>query len=187
LTEAQSAAAARVHAMPREEKLKVKVNEHPTGYMPIAQEAPPNAAAQGKKPSQNEAFFLRRERAADDPDVIAGRRFHVQNQWPENLPGFREQTLEYMATMEALCRKLVRLYAIALDLPADYFDSCFSKPHMILRQSRYPLIDAADHKIASLVPHTDSGFTTLLPPNKVQGLSINLPNGKWHDAAYVED
>ena len=49
--------------------------------------APPNAAAQGKKPSQNEAFFLRRERSADDPDVIAGRRFHVQNQWPAEPAG----------------------------------------------------------------------------------------------------
>jgi isopenicillin N synthase-like dioxygenase len=187
LIAAQYAEAARFHALPMEEKLKVKVNEHTIGYMPIAREAPPNAAAQGKKPSQNEAFFLRRERAADDPDVIAGRRFHVQNQWPDNLPGFREQTLNYMSTMEALCRKLVRLYALALDLPADYFDACFARPHMILRQSRYPQIDASDDTIASLVPHTDSGFMTLLPPNKVQGLSINLPNGEWYDAPHVED
>ena len=43
--------------------------------------------------------------------------------------------------MEALCRKLVRLYALALDLPEDHFDRYFETPHMILRQSRYPLID----------------------------------------------
>jgi isopenicillin N synthase-like dioxygenase len=168
LIDAQYEQAARFHAQPIEEKLRVKVNEHTIGYMPIAREAPPNAAAQGKKPSQNEAFFLRRERGADD------------------LPGFREQTLKYMSTMEALCQKLVRLYGLALDLPADFFDGCFKVPHMILRQSRYPMIDAADEKIASLVPHTDSGFMTLLPPNKVQGLSINLPNGQWLDAPYVE-
>ena len=30
-----------------------------------------------------------------------------------------------MSTMEALCRKLVRLYALALDLPEDHFDACF--------------------------------------------------------------
>src|SRR5689334_10562144 len=141
LIEAQYAEAARFHAQPMEEKLKLRVNEHTIGYMPIAETPPPNAAAQGKKPSQNEAYFLRRDRPADDPDVIAGRRFHVQNQWPGNLPGFREQTLKYMSTMEALCQKLVRLYALALDLPADYFDASFRKPHMILRQSRYPQID----------------------------------------------
>jgi len=186
LIDAQYEAAARFHAMPMEEKLKVKVNEHTIGYMPIQEKAGANAAAQGKKPSQNEAFFLRRERSADDPDVIAGRRFHVQNQWPENLPGFREQTLKYLDTLEALCRRLVPLYALALDLPANHFDSYFEKPHYILRQSRYPLLDASDDKIASIVPHTDSGFMTLLPPNKVQGLSILLPNGEWMDAPYVE-
>jgi isopenicillin N synthase-like dioxygenase len=186
LIDAQYEQAARFHAQAMEEKLKVKVNEHTIGYMPIADKAPPNAAAQGKKPSQNEAYFLRRERTADDPDVIANRRFHTMNQWPADLPGFREQTLKYMATLEALCRKLVKLYALALDLPAEHFDGYFRKPHMILRQSRYPQIDAGDNTIASLVPHTDSGFMTLLPPNKVQGLSINLPNGEWMDAPYVE-
>ncbi|MBV8392316.1 MAG: isopenicillin N synthase family oxygenase, partial [Alphaproteobacteria bacterium] len=172
LIDAQYEQAARFHAQPMDEKLKVKVDEHTIGYMPIQDKAPPNAAAQGKKPSQNEAYFLRRERTADDPDVVAGRRFHTMNKWPPNLPDFREQTLAYMSALEALCRKLVKLYALALDLPENYFDACFSKPHMILRQSRYPLIDGADDSVASLVPHTDSGFMTLLPPNKVQGLSI---------------
>src|SRR6478752_838991 len=88
LIEAQYEQAARFHALP------------------MADKAPPNAAAQGKKPSQNEAFFLRRERDADDPDVLANRRFHTANQWPANLPGFREQTLRYMSTMEALCRHI---------------------------------------------------------------------------------
>jgi isopenicillin N synthase-like dioxygenase len=186
LIDAQYEQAARFHAMPLEEKLKVKVDEHTIGYMPIQDKAPPNAAAQGKKPSQNEAYFLRREREATDPDVIAGRRFHVMNKWPADLPGFREQTLKYMNTLEALCQKLVKLYALALDLPEDHFDASFKKPHMILRQSRYPQIDAGDDTVASLVPHTDSGFMTLLPPNKVEGLSIHLPNGEWFDAPGVE-
>jgi isopenicillin N synthase-like dioxygenase len=108
------------------------------------------------------------------------------NKWPVDLPGFREATLAYMGALEALCRKLVPLYALALDLPATFFDACFARPHMILRMSRYPLIDAADESTASLVPHTDSGFMTLLPPNKVQGLSILLPDGRWMDAPYVE-
>ena len=186
LIDAQYAEAARFHAQPMAAKLAVKVDEHTIGYMPIADKAPPNAAAQGKKPSQNEAYFLRRERDASDPDVIANRRFHTMNKWPADLPGFREQTLKYMTTLEALCRKLVKLYALALDLPEDHFDTCFAKPHMILRQSRYPAIDGSDETVASLVPHTDSGFMTLLPPNKVQGLSILLPSGQWLDAPGVE-
>ncbi len=187
LIDAQYAEAARFHAQPMDAKLAIKVNEHTIGYMPIAETAPPNAAAQGKKPSQNEAFFLRRERT---------RRRSRRARWP-SLPcaepvagrtcrASASRRCKYMTTLEALCRKLVPLYALALDLPANWFDACFAKPHMILRQSRYPVIDGADDTIASLVPHTDSGFMTLLPPNKVQGLSILPPNGRWLDAPYVE-
>src|SRR5260370_29454077 len=92
-----------------------------------------------------------------------------------------------MGTPEALCKKLVRLYALALSLPETFFDVCFAEPHMILRMSRYPEIDGADDTLASLVPHTDSGFMTLLPPNKVQGLSILLPDGRWRDAPGLSD
>jgi isopenicillin N synthase-like dioxygenase len=183
------AEAARFHAQPIEHKLALKVDEHNIGYMPIARQPPPNAAAQGKQPSQNEAYFLRRERGPRDPDVLSNRRFHAMNKWPSesNLPGFRRNMLAYMSTLEALCRKLVRLYALALDLPQTFFDDCFSVPHVILRMSRYPMIDGADETVASLVPHTDSGFMTLLPPNKVQGLSILLPDGRWMDAPGVAD
>jgi len=52
-------AAARFHAQPTEAKLAVRVDEHNIGYMSTAGEAP-NAKAQGKKPSRNEAYFLRR-------------------------------------------------------------------------------------------------------------------------------
>jgi len=88
-------AAARFHAQPMAKKLALKVNEHNMGYLPVSDAASPQAAAQGRKPSQNEAYFLRRERTPDDPAVIANRRFHGLNQWPDDLPGFRETTLEY--------------------------------------------------------------------------------------------
>ncbi|MBV8736293.1 MAG: isopenicillin N synthase family oxygenase [Alphaproteobacteria bacterium] len=179
-------AAARFHTQPMATKLALKVNEHNTGYLPISGAASPQAAAQGRKPSQNEAYFLRRERAPNDPSVIANRRFHGLNQWPDDLPGFRATTLEYMRTLEALCRRLVPLYALALDLPANFFDACFAVPHMILRMSRYPALDGEDATVASLVPHTDSGFMTLLPPNRVPGLSILLPNGQWIDAPGID-
>src|SRR3954468_20626943 len=55
-------AAARFHAQKMVQKLALKVNEHNIGYVPISKTAAPEAAAQGRKPSQNEAYFLRRER-----------------------------------------------------------------------------------------------------------------------------
>ncbi len=177
--------AARFHALPMEKKLAVKVDEHNIGYMPI-QRAPASGANAGRKPSQNEAYFLRRERTPDDPVVLANRRFHAMNKWPaaDDLPGFRDATLAYMQALERLSQKLVPLYALALGLPADFFAPAFQSPHLILRMSRYRDI-AGEDEAESLVPHTDSGFMTLLPPNKVQGLSILLPDGRWMDAPTI--
>ena len=40
----------------------------------------------GTKPNLNEAFFVKREMAADHPDVLANRRFRGRNRWPEACP-----------------------------------------------------------------------------------------------------
>lgn len=172
-------AAARFHAQPMQAKLAVKVDEHNIGYLPIQEKASRRYEGRGYKPAQNEAYFMRRERTPDDHNVIANRRFHAMNKWPSDLPGFRKTCLKYMDTLEALCLKLIRVYALALDLPADYFDRFFVPSHNILRLSRYPALEGGDSTVNSLPPHTDLGFMTLLPPNKVQGLEIKLPNGQW--------
>jgi isopenicillin N synthase-like dioxygenase len=59
-----------------------------------------------------------------------------------------------MRTLEAVCRRLVPLYALALDLPADFFDACFAEPHNILRMSRYPIIDGEDDTVANACPRS---------------------------------
>jgi len=43
----------------------------------------------------------------------------------------------------------------------------------------------ADDNTFGLAPHTDTSFMTLLPQNKVQGLSIRLPNGRWIDVPNI--
>ena len=173
----------RFHAQPEEKKQALRINEHNIGYMAMGGSiARSSKVNNNTKPSVNEAFFLRRERAADDPDVIAGKRFRGRNQWPADLPGSRENALAYMRAMEALGKKLVRIYAVALDLPANYFDPMFEQPNMIQRFTHYPPRPSYEENEFSIAPHTDSGFMTLLAPSAVPGLSIRLPDGTWFDA-----
>ena len=180
LIDATYDAAARFHAQPMEKKLALRTDEHNIGYLPMVG----GQAAHGRR-SRNDAYFLRRERRADDPHVVANRRFHAMNRWPDAVPGFRETALAYMRALERLCQRLVAIYAVALDMPPDTFDAAYAEPHIILRMSHYPRLDDDDD--VSLVPHTDSGFMTLLAPNPVPGLSIQLPDGRWIDAPGVED
>ncbi len=187
LIDATFAQAERFHAMPEERKLALRINEHNIGYMPMGGSiARSSTVHRNRKPSVNEAFFLRRERTPDDPDVIANKRFRGLNQWPTDLPGFRDTVLAYMTAMEALGRRLVPIYAVALGLPADYFDAMFARPNMIQRLTHYPPRPGYDEDEFSIAPHTDSGFMTLLAPSKVPGLSIRLPDGKWFDAPSIE-
>jgi isopenicillin N synthase-like dioxygenase len=92
-----------------------------------------------------------------------------------------------MRALERLCQRLVPIYAAALDMPTDTFDAAYAEPHIILRMSHYPPLGDDERDDVSLVPHTDSGFMTLLAPNPVPGLAIQLPDGRWIDAPGVED
>ena len=101
------------------------------------------------------------------------------------MPGFREACLAYSAALEKLAVSLVPLYALALDLPETYFDEAFARPMFKLRMTHYPPQEAVDNEFG-LAPHTDTSFMTLLAPNKVPGLSIRLPSGRWIDAPPIE-
>ena len=96
--------------------------------------------------------------AADHPDVLADRRFRSANRWPADLPGFRETVVDYCDAMERLVQKLVRLYALALDLPAAYFDGPFREFQYKLRMTHYPNQAGAADDEFGIAPHTDTEF-----------------------------
>jgi len=145
----------------------------------MSRSADPHAAI---KPNVNEAFFLKRDLPADHPDVLAGKRFRGMNIWPDDVPGFRETVVAYCDALEALVKKLVPLYAIALDLPADHFDEAFAEPQYTLRLTHYPFIEVLAENEFGIAPHSDTSFLTLLAQNKIPGLSLCTRDGRWIDA-----
>jgi len=180
-------AAQRFHAQPLDEKLKLRINQHNIGYLPIRGSVTRHSKINpNNKPNVNEAFFAKRDLPPDHPDVLANLPFRGMNQWPDNLPGFREAVVAYSTAMEQLALRLLPLYATALDLPADFFAKPFDPPMFTLRMSHYPQQDSTDENEFGLAPHSDTSFMTLLAQNKVPGLSIRLPNGKWVDAPALE-
>lgn len=180
LIDAAFDAARRFHALPLDEKLTLRMNKDNVGYVPVktsvTKHSPLNA---NNRPNVVEAYFVKRELPPDHPDRTSGRPFRGPNQWPDNLPGFKETAIAYSAAMEQLAVSLLPLYAMALDLPPDHFAPAFREPSFTLRMSHYPPHDAPEDNEFGLAPHTDTSFMTLLAPNDVPGLSIRLPNGRW--------
>jgi isopenicillin N synthase-like dioxygenase len=180
--------AARFHGQPLDDKMKIRIDRHNVGYLPMKGDTLRTSVVQTvTKPNLNEALFVARDLSADHPDVVADRRFRSANQWPQNLPGFRDHVMAYCDALERLVQRLVRLYARALDLPATYFDAPFTDFQYKLRATHYPPQPAVADDEFGIAPHTDTSFLTLLAPNDVPGLSIRTQDGNWIDAPAIAD
>jgi isopenicillin N synthase-like dioxygenase len=175
--------AARFHALPVERKMEIRIDRHNVGYLPLRGDTLRTSTVQKvTRANFNEALFIARDLPPDHPDARVDRRFRSVNQWPADLPGFRDSVAGYCDTMERLVLKLVPLYARALGLPATYFDGPFRDCQYKLRMTHYPPQEAAVDDEFGIAPHTDTSFLTLLAPNDVPGLSIRTQSGKWIDA-----
>jgi isopenicillin N synthase-like dioxygenase len=175
------AASRRFHALPMEEKLKLRLNENNIGYLPM------NASVQGAstvhkatKPNQNESFFISHDRGPDHPDVLAGTPLRGRNQWPAGHPDLRTDMMAYFHAVGAMCDRLLPVFAVALGMPADWFAPYFAdEPHANLRFLHYPPQEDTSENTFGAAPHTDNSFMTALARTDVPGLAVRLPTGEW--------
>jgi isopenicillin N synthase-like dioxygenase len=179
--------ARRFHDQPMDRKMTLRMNEHNNGYMTMGRYAVWTSDVNtNDKPDLNEAFFCKRERAADDPLRKSGRRFVGPNLWPEDLPGFRDRVLEYTNAMDALSARVLPVCAVALGLAPDAFDAAFAESQFSFRLTHYPPVAAAPNQFG-IAPHTDANFLTFLAQSEVPGLQVRTPAGEWLDVPYVPD
>ena len=111
------------------------------------------------------------------------------NRWPEQSPKVREVLTDYYLKMGVLARDLLRLSALALDLPESYFDARIDKHISRLSLKLYP-----EQRVKPLPgqlragAHTDYGTVTILRPgDSVGGLQVADKDGNWHDVPTVEN
>src|ERR1700758_2867885 len=174
-------ASRRFHALPLEEKLKLRLNESNIGYLPI------NASVQGAstvhkatRPNQNESFFVSHDRGPEHPDVLAGKPLRGRNQWPTALPEIRADMMAYFEALGAMCDRMLPPFAVALGLPGDFFAPLFAdEAHAVVRFLHYPPQETAEDNTFGQAPHTDNSFMTALARTDVPGLAVRLPSAEW--------
>ena len=125
------------------------------------------------KPNLLSKFSITRELPKDHP------KHKTMNVWPDDLPGFRETVLEYHASIEALGRKFLPLWATSLSMPPDFFDKYFEDPHLTLSLLHYPPQKQIGNRQYGIAPHTDNSFMTFLAQSNVPGLAVRMPSGHW--------
>jgi isopenicillin N synthase-like dioxygenase len=126
---------------------------------------------------------------ADDPyyhGADAGPHF-APNIWPEEPTGLREAWIEYYATMAQLSATLMASFALALDLPATFFEDKIDRHISMLRALNYP--SQPEEPLPGQLragAHSDYGSLTILrQENAPGGLQVRDRNGGWVDVPVV--
>ncbi|MCU0571250.1 MAG: hypothetical protein MUF49_32375 [Oculatellaceae cyanobacterium Prado106] len=164
--------------LPLAEKMKVYLKNSPNhrGYLPMQE----LASGASLRLDMQEGYEIAEDLPEDDPDFLAGNKMFGPNVYPDSLPEFRQAFDAYFEAIAHLSRTLYRVIAIALHLPADFFDDKLTKPLNRIRLICYPsLSEPFDPQTLSINPHTDFEIFTILWQNNVAGLQVLNPSGQW--------
>ncbi|KUJ20057.1 Clavaminate synthase-like protein [Mollisia scopiformis] len=104
------------------------------------------------------------------------------------LPGFKEEVLRYWSSCLTLARKLVKIFALSLNIPEDYFDSRTTYPGADGVFNYYPVTteEEKENNSVGLGSHTDLQLFTLLWQDMIGGLQVLNKDGQWIKAVPVE-
>jgi|SRR5579871_234241 len=174
----------RYFALPYEKRMELRIDERfRRGFMPQGINQHP-----GYAPDLKESFEYALDLPLEDPDVAAGRPLHGPNRWPSDMPWLRAAAERYFDETLALGKRLLRLFAVSLELDEDYFLRYTTKPMVQTRLFHYPpQPPAADEKQLGVAPHTDYGMITLLTQDPIGGLELRKRDGEWIAAPWIAD
>ena len=113
---------------------------------------------------------------------------YAPNTWPD-VAGFQAAVEVWFAEAARVARTLTRVFADALDLPADFFDRITGHSLDVLRMNNYALPPGTvdlDGELTGMGEHTDYGIVTVLWADQVPGLQVLAADGSWHDVSPVD-
>ena len=126
---------------------------------------------------------------SDFPGVPLDPMEYAENVWPE-VDGYRERIDAYFAEAGRVARTLTDIFAAALGLPADFFDSYTDHSIDVLRMNNYALPPGTvdlDGDLIGMSEHTDFGIVTVLWADQVKGLQVLGTDGSWNDVSPADD
>jgi len=185
LVERQFAFSRAFFDLPMDEKLKIDIgrSNNMRGYEGLQAQT----LDEGSPPDLKEGLMIGREVGPDHWFVQKDVPFEGANQWPDGLPGFKAQMLDYMDAMIRLGRRVAAMLARSLDLPEDYFADGLEEPSATVRLLHYP-----PHPETALFnqlgsgAHTDWGLITILLQDACGGLEVKTAAGDWIRAAPID-
>ena len=185
------AATQQFFALPLDEKQKYRQPNPDVfrGYFGLAKQALAHSTGDTAAPADlREAFIFNRiHMDLADPyyQTELAKKLFPDNIWPDEAaaPGFRAVFSEYYQAMEALSTTLMRIFALALDLPERWFDDKIDK-HFTNCSAYYypPLQQAPQPNQLRGGAHSDFGSLTIVHGHpSIDGLQV-WDGQDWQDA-----
>ena len=141
------------------------------GYTPFGVET----AKDSKHFDLKEFWHIGRE-IADDSGY---RDVMPPNQWPAEVPTFRDKGYALYQALDALGSQVLRALALHIDLPEHWFADKTDFGNSILRPIHYPPITADDIPNVRAGAHGDINLITLLVGASAAGLEVRSHEGEW--------
>jgi isopenicillin N synthase-like dioxygenase len=153
------------------------------GYHALATRGLANTLDKSMPLDLRETVFLgpvddHRARFAEQPDALTA---HAPNIYPETPSEFSPALVAIYQSFERLANDILRIFAIALEMPEAYFVDKMDHHFSILSSHHYPAL--SEPPLPGQLrtgAHTDFGaFTILAMTNAIGGLEALLPDGRW--------
>ena len=160
------------------------------GYMPVGGNALAYTLDRESPPDLIEAFTFGRFDLPEEPYYTVHRETWFEpNIWPSRPPGFQAALCAYYRAMERLAETLMRIFAVALDMPEKFFADKIDRHITAMRLNHYA--EARRPPLPGQLragAHSDYGsLTILLATAGAGGLQVRGGDGAWIDVAPVPD
>ncbi|MDB5406155.1 MAG: 2OG-Fe(II) oxygenase [Rhodospirillales bacterium] len=169
--------------------LKRPKEDQVRGYSAVGDEGLSYSLDEATPGDLKESFSIGPIDPPDEPyftGAAAGPHF-APNLWADEIPDFRASWSEYFTSMSELSAQLMRIFALSLDLPEDFFDDKIDRHISMFRTLRYPE-QREEPRPGQLRAgaHSDYGSLTIVRiEDKPGGLQVMNKAGAWVDVPAI--
>lgn len=168
--------ARRLFALPRSVKGRYAKGKGAVGYIPYGVEQ----ALLGRRPDLKELWHHSHRPPAEHPARREDPDVYPENRSVAEVPRFDETLDALDRSFVPVMESLLRVLALAIDLPERFFlDLADGAPHMLRLVYYPPLPRRLREGEERAVAHTGAGLLGILPPATHPGLEIQRRDGVW--------
>jgi isopenicillin N synthase-like dioxygenase len=166
-------------------------SDHNRGYFSFGEVALAKSTGKDSPPDRKEVFSVGPNKmpSLSAKDRESAAIHFAPNYWPTDFPQMQDVWGRYFDALLELSDRLMRIFALSLKLPDDFFEKRIDhSPSSLAAVNYFDTHGTAEAGQLRAGEHTDYGtLTVLLSENKPGGLQVKTRAGEWIDVVTFPD